>query len=71
MSLQRVDMGLNPIPDTKKRMIRLKFQNKSMEELIMVREEEYSPGVKGEGDDESVCTLQVCENDESHAMVEM
>ena len=47
-------------------MIRLKFQNKSTDELILVRDEDPNIEVD-EGDAESVCTLQVCENkEESH-----
>lgn len=70
MSLQRVDESMRPVPETKKRMIRLKFQNKSIEEYILVQDEDPSIPVD-EGDNDSVCTLTVCENSEPPQMQEL
>lgn len=63
-------MSLNPIADTKKRTIRLKFQNKSTDELILVKDVDVAAD-KEEADQDSICTLQVCENEDTQAMQEM
>ena len=63
MTLQRVDSERNPISSAKKRMIRLKFYNKSTDELILVKEEDPNSKDIDENDEEQMCTMQVCEKD--------
>lgn len=58
MSLQRVDMDtMEPIMTSKKRWIRLKFQNRSENEYIVVKSEPAPEGIQD--NDDSICTLQV------------
>ena len=48
---------MEPILTSKKRWIRLKFQNRSENEFIVVKSEPAPDGIQD--NDESICTLQV------------
>lgn len=72
LTLERVDQNFHPISDSKKRVIRLKFQNRSTHEFIMVKEADPNEKEnKNEDDPDSVCTLQVVENEDTKHIQEM